>query len=44
MSTAQYLLSSLVVNKKISFELAESVRVEALNSGESEEVILKRKS
>ncbi len=43
MSTAQYLLSSLVVNKKISFELAESVRVEALNSGESEEVILKRK-
>lgn len=43
MSTAQDLLSSLVVNKKISFDLAESVRVEALNSGETEEVILKRK-
>ena len=43
MSPAQDLLSSLVVNKKISFDSAEEVRVEALNSGDSEESILKRK-
>mgnify|MGYP001570505116 CR=1 FL=1 len=40
---AQDILSSLVTQNKIAAEIAETVRTEALNSGDSEEAILKRK-
>lgn len=40
---AQTILTALVTAHKITAEIAESVRVEALNSGEGEEAILKKK-
>jgi len=42
-ATAQDILSALVTAKKLSQDIAETVRVESLNTGESVEEILKRK-
>ncbi|MEK7577037.1 MAG: GspE/PulE family protein [Patescibacteria group bacterium] len=43
MSTAQDILSALVSAQKITAEVAEQIRTEALNSGDTEVAIIKRK-